>query len=105
MEARNIYSSQTTMLAARHVKIHAQEERPFIANLKSPVIVKNHRQMDKFSLKQFSCNILQWRRCASNLNKKFFVSIHRTRGRQNDLIALPDRRFKESVTQKNQLKL
>ena len=49
MEARNIYSSQTTMLAARHMKIHAQEERPFIANLKSPVIVKNHRQMDKFS--------------------------------------------------------
>ena len=87
MEARNIYSSQTTMLAARHMKIHAQEERPFIANLKSPV----------------SCNILQWRRCASNLNKKFFVSIHRTRGRQNDLIALPDRLFKESVTQKNQL--
>ena len=100
MEARNIYSSQTTMLAVRHMKIHAQEERPFIANLKSPVIVKNHRQMDKFS-----CNILQWRRCASNLNKKFFVSIHRTRGRQNDLIALPDRLFKESVTQKNQLKL
>ena len=52
MEARNIYSSQTTVVAARHMKIHAQEERPFIANLKSPVIVKNHRQMDKFS-----CNI------------------------------------------------
>ena len=73
MEARNIYSSQTTMLAARHMKIHAQEERPFIANLKSPDIVKNHHQMDKFS-----CNILQWRKCATNLNKKFFVSIHRT---------------------------
>ena len=70
-EARNIYSSQTTVIAARHMKIHAQEERPFIANLKSPVIVKNHRQMDKFS-----CNILQWRKCATNLNKKFFVSTH-----------------------------
>ena len=40
MEARNIYSSQTTMLAARHMKIHAQEERPFIANLKSPVLLR-----------------------------------------------------------------
>ena len=71
MEARNIYSSQTTVVAARHMKIHAQEERPFIANLKSPVIVKNHRQMDKFS-----GNILQWRKCATNLNKTFFVSAH-----------------------------
>ena len=73
MEARNIYSSHTTVVAARHMKIHAQEKRTFIANLKSPVIIKNHRQMDKFS-----CNILQWRRCVTNLNKKFFVSIHRT---------------------------
>ena len=72
MEARNIYSSQTTMLAARHMKIHAQEERPFIANLKSPDIVKNHHQMDKVS-----CNILQWKKCATNFNKKFFFSIHR----------------------------
>ena len=70
-EARNTYSSQTTVIAARHMKIHAQEERPFIANLKSPVIVKNHRQMDKLS-----GNILQWRKCATNLNKKFFVPTH-----------------------------
>ena len=55
------------------MKIHAQEERPLIGNLKSSVIVKNHHQMDKFS-----CNILQWRKFATNLNKKFFVSIHRT---------------------------
>ena len=81
MEARNIYSSQTTMLAVRHMKIHAQEERPFIANLKSPVIVKNHHQMDKFS-----CNIR--------------LHPQDSCGRQSDLISFPDCRFKESVTQK-----